>query len=906
MAKILRTLVLCALLTFVAGAAAQKSHADKLFDRGAYFEALPIYKKEAKNKSPERSQHALLRLGECYKALNDFTMAEVSYAKALELSPEIPSEVYLKYAQILKINDKYDLAAEQYSAYLKLNPKDQAARRAKRFCTEIQTNMNRPVEYTVTNVQAINTSNSEFSPYVFKNKLLFIAERARFDFTGYERNDYNGQPYLNLYEAPIQGNVVKKEKPFSNAVNSEYHDGPGCLSADGTTLYFTRVSYVNKRNFVNQSKIYTAAGTAKSWKKIKPLELSSDDYSIAHPSISQDNNTLYFTSDMPGGFGGKDIWMCKREGDGWEAPINLGPDVNTTGDEMFPSIRQDGVLFFSSDGLPGYGGLDVFSARKLEGKWVIDRNEGPGINSRSDDFGITFLNDSTGYFSSNRLGGKGSDDIYNYRFHAKKLTSVDGTVLLSENIADKAKQKKVLLLDEKGKVLDSTFTNQKGYFEFRNLDPDKKYMTSIEESDPSLQSKARFYLAAKDSTIQRVSGKFEGNRFVFKNLPYEPGALPELTPDGNLVLSGTVSQDGKKPLKNLKVKLVNELGEVMEETTTNENGSFAFRNIPSDKNYVVSIEEGDIQLPEGTKIVLSNRAGKEIRSFYKAKEKFVFKILAADKAVIEEMELEEMSLAMGLYGYMYDQDKKPLANIRVKVKEENGGEEVEWVTADNGKFTFKNLSTEKKYIFSADEKDPHLKGVRKIFIADAKGRVYKVVELGVNGKFEFKILEIDKSSMGEFEVSDPWLKLGELKNGRKKPLKVTKGKEEDGESEFEMSITIVENIHYPFGSWELDEDARAILDKAADAMKDYPKLLMEISSHTDSQSTNEFNLMLSNKRAQRAVDYVVSRGVDRKRLKGKGYGEAKLINNCADGVDCTDAEHMVNRRTEFKITKPSK
>lgn len=906
MVKIFRTLLFSVLLFSALAVGAQKSHADKLFDRGAYFEALPIYKKEAKSKTPVRRQHALLKLGECYKVLGDFTLSEESYAKAYELSPEMPSDVYLKYAQVLKINNKYDLAAEQYANYLKTNPKDLAARKAMNFCKEIQTNLSRPVEYTVTNVQTVNTARSEFSPYFFNNRLLFIAERARYDFVGYEQNENNGQPYLNLYVAPVQGDVVKKEQPFSKSINSEYHDGPGCISADGTTLYFTRVDFVNKRNHTNQSKIYTAVGNMKSWKKIKPLELSSDEYSIAHPSISKDNSTLYFTSNMPGGYGGKDIWMCKREGDSWGTPVNLGPDINTAGDEMFPSIRQDGVLFFSSDGLPGYGGLDIYSGRLLDDKWVVDRNEGPGINSRADDFGVTFINDSTGYFSSNRAGGKGNDDIYKYTFHAKKLVTVDGTVLLTENLKDKAVQKKVILLDDKGKVLDSTYTNQRGYFEFRNLDPDKKYMTSIEETDPKLQSKARFFLAAKDSSIQRVSGKYEGNRFVFKNLPFEAGALPELYTENEMVFAGTLFQEGKKPVKNVKLKLVNEFGDVMEETTTNENGSFAFRNIPSDQNYVVSIEEGDIQLPEGTKIILSNRVGKEIRSFYKTKEKFVFKILAADQSVIAEMDAEDMNLAMGLYGYMYDQDKHPLANIKVRVREENGTDEVEWITSESGKFSFKNLAADKNYIFEADENNPNLKGVRKIFIADSKGKVYKVVELGVNGKFEFKILEIDKSSMGEFVVNDPWLKVADLKNGRIKPVKVAKAKEEDAEMESELSITIVENIYYPYGSWEIDENGKAVLDKAVDAMKDYPKLVMEISSHTDSQSSSEYNLNLSKKRAQRAVDYVVSRGIDRKRLKATGYGESKLLNHCADGVECSDDEHKVNRRTEFKITKPTK
>jgi outer membrane protein OmpA-like peptidoglycan-associated protein/tetratricopeptide (TPR) repeat protein len=905
MRKIFRQIPLFLLLVFAATLSAQTTQADKLFQRGAYYDAIPLYKREAKSKNATKRLKALVKLGDSYKAINNFPEAENAYNSAYEVSGELPSDAYLRYAQVLKVNNHYEEASEQYKNYLKLNPNDETIKRALTFCQNIKDYMNKPSEYEVTNVGLVNTQKSEFSPYVVSDKLLFIAERAQFDFVGFEKNECNGEPFLNLYVSPITNSDVKKEKPFSKSINSQFHDGPGCVSTDGATLYFTRVTYMNKRNYVNQSKIYTAVGSMKGWKKVKPLDLNSDDYSIAHPSISSDNSTLFFTSNMPGGFGGKDIWMCKREGDTWGTPVNLGPDINTTGDEMFPSIRKDGTLFFSSDGLPGFGALDVYSAKELQGKWVIERNEGQGMNSSADDFGITFLNDSMGYFSSNRAGGKGGDDIYKFVYRSRGSTSVSGTVLLTENLMDKARGKKVLLLDEKGNVVDSTLTDQNGFFSFRNLPPDQKYMTSIEEADPGLVNKARFYLAT-DTTIHRVTAKYQGNRFVFKNLPVDPNSLPELYTKDDLVFAGSLTHDGKQPLKNVKLKLVNEYGDVMEETTTNENGSFAFRNIPSDQNYVVSIEEGDIQLPEGTKVSLNNKVGKEIRSFYKTKEKFNFKILASEKAVMEDMDAEDMNLYMGLYGYMYDEERRPLSNIKIKVHQEDGSDEQDWVTSEAGKFSFRNLAADKNYIFEADENDANLKGVKKIFIADAKGRVYKIVELGKNGKFEFKILETDKASLGEFVVNDPWLKVVELKKENVKPSKELKPVEVEEEGESELSITIVENIYYPYGIWEIDENAKIVLDKAVDAMKDYPKLVMEISSHTDSQSSSEFNMGLSNRRAQTCVDYVVSKGIDRKRLKSKGYGESKLLNRCGDGVECTDEEHRVNRRTEFKITKPTK
>lgn len=482
---------------------------------------------------------------------------------------------------------------------------------------------------------------------------------------------------------------------------------------------------------------------------------------------------------------------------------------------------------------------------------------------------------------------------------------LSGTVLLTENSKSYAKDKKVVLLDNRGNAIDSTKTNQKGYFEFKNLQADKKYMAVVEENDPTLTGKARFYLAEKDSVIHRVTGPVGGNRFVFRNLPVDPNGLPDLYTEDDLVFAGALmtGPTGAVALKNAKLKLVNDFGDVVEETSTNEFGAFAFRNIPSDQNYLISIEETEVALAEGTKITLTNKSGKEIKTFYKTKGKFAFKILQSDKTVLNEMDAEDVNLIMGLYGYMYDQDKKPVINAKLTVKEEDGSNPKTYVTTDKGKFNFKNLDAEKNYMFEADENDPSLKGVKRIYIADSKGKIYKVIDL-VGGKFSFKLLEADKSALGEFVVDDPWLKVAEMK--KKPETVVTNTVTKKPEEEKEETMIIVESINYAFGDYKLGPDGEKVLNKAVEVMKENPRLIMEINSHTDSQSSSGFNMTLSNKRAQAAVDYLVLKGINRTRLKSKGYGETKLLNKCADGVECSEDEHKVNRRTEFKITKPLK
>ena len=901
-------------------AVAQVAKGDKFYDLAEYYRAIPYYKKEAKSKSSSNKQDAYVKLGNSYKFINDYVNAEESYRKAIEVdSTTVAPAVLYSYAQVLKTNNKYPEAVYQLNKYLLLAPNDENAKKVMKFCNEVKYFMSKPVEYEIKNIESINSDKSEFCPYVSNNKLMFVAERETFDFINYEVNDHDGQYFVHMYVSTIEGDQIKKSKSLSKKLNEDYHDGPACLSSDGHTLYFTRVMVSDKRGVVNHSKIFTATGSDRNWKDIKPMEINSDEYSVAHPSISSDNKYLFFTSNMPGGFGGKDLYMCTRvDSLTWSKPVNLGPDINTAGDEMFPSIRKDGTLFFSSNGLPGFGGLDIYTAKMVEDRWLLDRNEGLNINSNKDDFGISFVNDSTGYFSSNREGGKGHDDIYYYKFK-NRSTTVDGTVLMTENLADVARDKKVYLVDEKGSIIDSTKTDENGYFAFKNIPADKKYVAVVDEEDPELSNKARFYLADKNNGLQRVSYKMADGKFAFKNLPLDRNGLPELHGDDDLVFAGSLrSGDGNETaLKNVKLKIVNEFGDVVEETTTNEFGAFAFRNIPADQNYVITIDEGDAQLPEGTKITLANKAGKAIKTFYKEKSNFSFKVLRGDTTVLEEMDAEDVNLTMGIYGFLLDQDKKPISNATIRVKETDGANEQKLVTGTNGRFNFKNLDANREYIFEADANDPSLAGVSRIYVADNKGRIYKVVDLS-SGVFAFKILEVDKTAMGEFVLDDPTMvealkkaKVSIAKETKKEtppkeePKKEEKPKEEP-EAETEITITIVESIHYAYGDYSIGPEGEKILNKAAEALTEYPKLIMEISSHTDSQSSSEFNMNLSRKRAQAAVDYLVSKGIARNRLKATGYGETRLLNHCADGVQCSDEEHQINRRTEFKITKPIK
>ncbi len=878
----------CFILVITTASFGQFKKAEKQFSKYNYAKAISAYEKVAKGNSSDK-QTALIKLADCHRILNNYQKSETYYAQAISMG-KVPSEVNYNYGNVLKSNNKYSEALNQYYSYIEANEKSKTAQNAIKSCQEIKYWESKPKEYEIKNIESINTSRSEFCPVVINNKLVYVGEKTS-DVVDFEKSNTNNQPYLNIFSSEIKSNEVKKGKLLSKKVNTSFHDGPISFTGDGKLAAYTRVGYVvtKDKNFVNRAKIYFSAVEGNSYSKSKAFVYNNDAYSCAHPSLNNDGTVLFFASDMPGGLGGQDIWMCKKNGDSWDKPVNLGVDINTSDDELFPSINKNGMLYYSSNGLPGFGDLDIFSAKQTDGRWLLNRNEGLYLNSKADDFGITFINDTTGYFSSNREGGKGADDIYWYKFTSKSMV-IDGMVLLTENVNDPAKGVKVYLLDDKGKKIDSTNTDNKGLFVFKNLDSDKSYMAEIEENDLNLKTKSRYYLADKNGKIARIThNQGAGQKFVFRNLPVDPNGMPDLYNDDDLSLAGNLlyGDSPSKPLANKKVVIKNEFGDVMETTTTNEFGAFAFRNLPLDQNYSLTIDDND--LPADMKIVLTNKQGKEIKTMRSdGNGKFKFNLLANDKSTMSDLVIEDTELIMKLKGALYDQDKKAITNAKVTIFNRN--EVIEnIITDDKGKFTFNNLETDKNYLFSIDDSDGRFTNVSKVYLADSKGRIYKEIRRNSNGKFQFELLDVDKNAMGDFSVDDPWLQVLEMKNKQQKE-----------------ALTIVEKLQYAYGDYKIDQAGKNVLDKVINILATNNNLTIELSSHTDSRSSDAYNMLLSQKRAKAAVDYITAKGINKTRLKAVGYGESKLLNKCGNDVPCSEEEHAINRRTEFKIVEAPK
>ncbi len=859
------------------------------YEHNSYFKAIPLLKKAAQ-KNNSNTVDAAVKLADCYRALKNYGAAEVYYKRAIELGNNDP-QIHYNYGTVLKNNSHYDEALHEFIIYIKQKPDDDKAKNAIKSCNEIRTWQAKPKEYDVYPVAGINTARSEFCPVVFENKLAFVSERNR-DLVNYESNDYNGEAYLDVFLTGLKNNGVSGGiKPFSKNINSKNHNGPVCFSADFNTLYLTRVEYnIDKKNkdFINRAKIFTAVRTGKSWGKAVPFEFNSNDYSVAYPTVSADGKRLFFASDMPGGHGGMDIYVCQREGNGWDFPTNLGPQINTSGNEVYPYIRKDSTLFFSSDGLSGFGGLDIFSAKFSVDQWNLIRNEGLGINSFTDDFGIYFTSDSAGYLSSNRDGGMGTDDIYQFKFSNKYIT-LDGVVLNSNNIKDIAKHTKLLLLDAFGNYLAYVRTDENGYFAFKNLDADKKYMVKIDENDPGYEDQKRFYYAEKEGIVMLVTGTNDkGEKFVFRNLPLDENALPhlEVYDETNISIGGSLLYGEKTlaPVANTPIVLKDDRGTVVQEVSTNAFGAFLFNNLPADDKYRIELAGEKSPIPAGSRVVLTNTEGKELKSV-RADENgmFQFKLLEADKNVLPELEVEDTDLSMSVKGELLDQQKQQIPGVKIYLGDHKGNVIDSVLTDHQSKFEFKRLNSNKDYMLSVDGKDEKIAGMNKLYITSNNGHKEKEITRDENGQFTLKILKADHNELTELYVDDPWLEVLNLKNNENK------------------EITITENVYYASGEYNVQEEGRAVLDKIIQIMQSNPNLSIEIISHTDSKAADKFNMLLSQKRARTAVEYMVSKGIGKNRLKATGMGESRLMNHCKNGVNCSNEEHAKNRRTEFKV-----
>ncbi len=822
--KLKKIFLFALLLILGSSVIAQNKKANKLYNDYYYSKAIPLYLKKVKKNNKE----AIEKVANCYRLTNNYQESERYYAKLFQQQDVAPVN-HLYFGEALKNNNKLEEAKQQFTLYSKEVTPNKRTEAFIMSCVMTKVWSQKPQEYNVSNVGELNTENADFCPIMYKTGIAFVSEREK-DLLNNTTYGWTDKPYLALFYSELKtkknNTFFEEGRSFPSRVNTEYHNGPCTFSADFKEMFFTRVDKTNTsqkkgQEAVFRPKIYSAKSieaTTSGWKDVTLLSFNSDDYSCAHPALSTDGQLLFFTSDMPGGYGGKDLYVCKREGTTWGKSENLGSEINTDADECYPFYSSTGTLYFSSNGHIGIGGLDIFSARNIDNTWTSVTNLQTPINSSTDDFGIMFTDDDKkGYFSSNRLGGKGSDDIY--RFKSKvadiKITSISGQLM--QNELDPANNFNVKLLNQKGEIIKVGKTTNLGFFGFEKLSTEQSYIILLDADETGLNTKAK---------ASKVYGK----------LYYNEG----------------------QPGINAKIIVRNKQGVAMREVVADEKGFFKFEKLNTDFNTLNLMDEENVTLNVKKNVVI------------------IGKVMIGD---------ELNQAGEGVEVVLNDQQGNVIAKTKV---------------GSDGFFRFEKLATDNNYIVIIDETNPKISTSKKhtvlgkvlvngmpddptanvsVILGGAKGAVLKSTKTDADGFFRFESLSTDYNKLSLVDEQNTSLNVS-IKEGQ-----------------------AAENIYYDLGKWDIKPEGSAQLDKVVSILISNPNIAIELFSHTDARDSDDKNLVLSQKRAKTAIDYIVSKGGDPIRIVGAGMGESKILNRCKNGVTCTEDEHKQNRRTEIKITK---
>ena len=512
--------------------------ADEAFKLEQYESAIDMYKKaysKVKKNRVEKNR-ILIQIAECYLKKNDSRRMEEQFGRLVKSNLQKQEPVIqLKYAHALRINEKYADALIQYKAYSILAPNDPEGKIGQESCTLALAWKDNPTRYQVTNEKKYNSREDDFSPaYNEKrkyNSLVFTS--ARDGSTGKGLDAWTGQSFSDLYviAADRKGNwstpVLFEED--EQIVNSESNEGQAWFNEKGSTIYFTRCP--NERKKQSGCQICVSQKKGKSWGEVEVIKLTTDSFTVGHPTLTDDELTMYFVSDMPGGFGGKDIWVATRskKTKPFDRPTNVGGNINTPGDEMFPVLRNDSVLFFSSNYLEGMGGLDMFKVlkNKKSQEWGMPENLKSPLNSSYDDFGLVYdeknIDGERGYFTSNRKGGRGGDDLYSFYlpplvYTLKGVVRDDSTLQLIPGATVKLKGSDGTMVEVK--------TDNKGFYSY-----DKKQILPNTSYDLDVTKVGYFGEKGKETTVGLNQNKDFVHDFRLVPIPVEPIELPDILYD---------------------------------------------------------------------------------------------------------------------------------------------------------------------------------------------------------------------------------------------------------------------------------------------------------------------------------------------------------------------------------------
>ncbi|NNC94164.1 MAG: OmpA family protein [Chitinophagales bacterium] len=592
--------------------------------------AIDIYNIVIK-KHPENTE-AISGLAKAYRLTGEPKKAEIYYAKLHESGNATPEDVFY-YAQALQSNKKYGIAKEQFKLYNELVPADKRA-------PEIIMGLNNLDELKSDNPLfqldslTINSKASDFAPTYFREGIVFSSNRNS---KLIDRTDvWTGFSFLNVYHASINDEGKLSEELLKGKVNNVYHDGPVAFSPDHAIMYLTRSNYLKKKATSSSDntvklKIYRLeySPSKNKWVDIKdPFPFNSSEYSVGHASVSSDGNFLYFMSDMPGGYGETDLYRSEWNGSEWAEAENLGPQINTPGREMFPFIDEAGNLYFSSDGHMGLGGLDLYYSGVSKEGFSRVVHLGTPLNSNRDDFGITMANDSPeGYFSSNRSGGVGKDDIYGFTRNKVIISGIIEDFTTGGPIAGAEIS---LLRKGESETYAQAFTNDDGSY--------------ILIADPDTEQQIEFFKTGYFIEQMDIKTKYEP---ITINKKLKRRGLIDLN-------IGVTDKETGEAIPKVKIAFANITDGTKDTVYTDEMGKLNYRLLP-DKEYELMLSK-DTDSEDEQYIQVSGQISTVDYFFETINKDF-------------ELELLKLEVPIVLEDIFYDFDKW---NIRKDAEEELG------------------------------------------------------------------------------------------------------------------------------------------------------------------------------------------------------------------------------------------
>ncbi|MFQ5447320.1 MAG: hypothetical protein ACE5FF_10320, partial [Saprospiraceae bacterium] len=568
-----------------------RARADKMYDELGYYDAIDLYL------AGELDVQAMQHIANSYRLNHDTRNAEKWYARLIELSDE-PGN-YLYYAQALEGNGNFLSARVFYEKY------DRATNAGLgKFTAGIPAVGIPDVE--ISNAGSVNSARIDFCPAFYRNGVVFVSTREVPLILTPAKDHWTGDAFAALYFSKLQpGGTLSAPEPFAAELNTRFHKGPLCFSKDGHRMFFT----ANESRHKGEAKlaIYTAQNESGFWEKMQMADLGSADANNAHPALSPGGQLLIFASDREGGYGGMDLYVTHFRNGRWSTPVNLGPDINTAGNEVFPFIHENGTLYFSSDGRGGLGNLDLFYALK-SGKynWAGATNIGAPLNSPKDDFGLILDPGGTsGYLSSARDGGFGKDDIYRFSLPYPGALTEATPVLVQVSVVEEASGQpltsvEVTVLSASddgvfrgvidGRLLAYSPTETPGEFEakvspadpFRTPAPPGRRFVSGPDGAFQLPvtTGSEYLLLAQKEGYLPVNQVFDANGI--------DGCTLTLSPANCLTLQGSVrSRPGASAIPNATVSLVNMCTGEIVRVTSDASGNYVFPCLDAGCDFVL-------------------------------------------------------------------------------------------------------------------------------------------------------------------------------------------------------------------------------------------------------------------------------------------------------------------------------